>query len=241
MNSHDWFVEHRTDYATRSLDPETERTFADHLRRCAECRDAVAEIEHDLRWLPLAAEPAAVPPGFRSAVLERATGGSRWRWNAMATAAAVAGLLLAGGAWLGGRAAGQRLQQRLEANQAELAAVRDTLSIMRNAGRVMQASITMDGHQGGLLIFADPVTHRWNVVVHGLPPAGPEHVYQFWFIRPDGMVRGATIHSRPGRPALLTMGMPAGNEPVLGAALTLEPMEGDQPKPEGKELAHLML
>lgn len=241
MTSHDWFVEHRTDYATRSLDPEAERSFADHLRRCAECRGAVEEIERDLRWLPMGVAPAAPPPGFRQTVLERATGGSRWRWNRMATAAAVAGLLLAGGAWLGGRAAERSLADRLAEEQAELSAVRDTLSIMRNAGRVMQASITMDGHQGGLLIFADPVTHRWNVVVHGLPPAGPEHVYQFWFIRPDGMVRGATIDSRPGRPALLTMGMPAGDEPVLGAALTLEPMTADRTVPEGRELAHLML
>ena len=92
-----------------------------------------------------------------------------------------------------------------------------------------------------MLIFADNVSHRWNVVVHGLPPAPPGEIYQFWFICSDGMVRGATVTSDPNRPVFITLGMPKGGRAVMGAALTMERTTDRAPEPKGKELAHLML
>lgn len=99
----------------------------------------------------------------------------------------------------------------------------------------------MDGEEGGLLIFADDVSHRWNVVVHGLPPAPAGEKYQFWFICSDGMVRGATVASAGGRPAFLTLGMPREGGTVMGAALTLEPKSNVSRESRGKALAKLML
>ena len=125
--------------------------------------------------------------------------------------------------------------------QARVAALEDTLSIMRGAGRVLQADVEMGDARGGLVIFADEVTHRWSVVVHGLPPAPPGGRYQFWFICADGMVRGAEVQVDPSRPMIFTTGMPETGGEVRGAALTVEPAGSGDGPPRGQELVHLML
>jgi hypothetical protein len=79
------------------------------------------------------------------------------------------------------------------------------------------------------------------VVVHGLPPAPAGTRYQFWFICADGMVRGTEIPGADARPTIFTTGMPPTGGAVLGAALTMEPMDADSGPPRGKTLAHLML
>jgi hypothetical protein len=111
---------------------------------------------------------------------------------------------------------------------------------MRGAGRVLQASIEMDGREGGILIFDDSVTHRWNVVVHGLPPAPEGKVYRFWFICEEKMVRGAEVEAG-GSPALFTLPMPPDGGKVMGAALTVESVATPPMEPRGRTLAELML
>jgi hypothetical protein len=106
---------------------------------------------------------------------------------------------------------------------------------------VLQAQVEMEGERGGLVIFADDVSHRWNVVVHGLPPAPPGGRYQFWFICADGMVRGAEVRMDRGGSMMFTTGMPETGGKVMGAALTVEPMDNGDGPPRGKALAHLML
>ena len=41
MTAHQWFVEHRTAFVIRSLDPDEDRAFQAHLQGCEECRTAV--------------------------------------------------------------------------------------------------------------------------------------------------------------------------------------------------------
>ena len=48
MIAHDWFVEHRTDFVARTLEPDEERSFTEHLGGCAECRAAIACATQDL-------------------------------------------------------------------------------------------------------------------------------------------------------------------------------------------------
>lgn len=243
MNSHDWFVEQRTGFVTRTLEPADERQFADHLPRCAECQRAVRELERELAWLPMGVTPVKPRPGFRWQVARAVLGAhrrSRARtWIPLAVAAAA--LLALGGTWRAGRVRETALSADLSRTRARVAALSDTLDILKRAAKVLQASIQMDGHQGGLVIFADSVTHRWNVVMHGLPPAPRGEKYQFWFICQDGMVRGLELTPEASRPVMVTVGMPAGAGPVLGAALSVEPMESKSDRPAGKELAHLML
>jgi len=240
MRSHDWFIQHRTDYATRVLERDDTATFDAHLRNCEECRREIARIEEELAWLPMALEPVAPRPGFRRRIIQDVleAGDSRFRRWKVATGFA-ASVLLAGGAWYAGGLGKQALQAEIVEHKVRVAALEDTLAIIHRAGRVLQASVEMEGRRGSLVIFADEVTHRWNVVVHGLPPAPPGKRYQFWFICDDGMVRGAEI-AQAG-PQMFTTGMPEGGGTVLGAALTVEPIDATDGPPQGQELAHLML
>jgi Anti-sigma-K factor rskA len=157
--------------------------------------------------------------------------------------ALAASLLLAVGGWYLGGARSRALQRELEAQRAAVAALQDTLSIMRKAGRILQATFEDGRTSGGVLIFADEVTHRWNVVIHGLPPAPRGYQYQFWFICDDGMVRGAEVAAETKRPTMFTTDMPQPEScpEVKGAALTEEPVADGQGPPRGKSLAHLML
>ncbi|MBA3342951.1 MAG: anti-sigma factor [Gemmatimonadaceae bacterium] len=242
MTAHDWYVEHCVDFVTRTLDSGDETSFADHLRRCEECKAAVQSIERDFAWLPMGAPPVRPRPGFRRQILRDVLGDRQPAWRRwIVPIALAASVLIAFGLYVSERRESDRIARALSTRTGELMALRDSLSVMRQAARVLQASISMNGHEGGLLIFADDVSHRWNVVVHGLPPAPPGETYQFWFICSDGMVRGATVTSEPGRPVFLTLGMPAEGGTVIGAALTMEPKSNRSPEPRGKELAHMLL
>ncbi len=260
MMAHDWFIERRTEYAAQVLEPAEMVLFAEHLRRCPECPAAVKQIEADLAWLPMAAAPATLRPGLQADILHHAVGRSsrgvrRW-WLPLGVAASlVSGLI---GWQIGQRSASTPSAPATTALAAaerpvvattvaaqgitrELAALQDTLSIMKQAAKVMQAKIMMNGTEGGIVIFADAKTHRWNVVVHGLPTPRNGR-YQFWFICADGMVRGAEVNVDPAKPMIFTTGMPVPAQgAVLGAALTIEPMDRHAGPPRGKTLAHLLL
>jgi hypothetical protein len=239
MTPHDWYVEHREAYVVRALEPREERLFADHLARCAECSREVAAIERELGPLGMGTAPAVPRPGLTrelaESVLQRR---SRWR-SVLPAAAAAAVAALAVGFGVGERRRSAELAERLDSTRQSLAAVEDTLSIMRGARQVIQRDIAMDGHRGGLLIFQDPVSHRWNVVMHGLPPAPPGEVYQFWFITESGMVRSVELKTGDARPAFATVAMPKVPGPVMGAALTVEPVSNVTPEPRGRELMHV--
>jgi hypothetical protein len=241
MKAHDWFIEHRTEFAGRLLAPDEEAVFRDHLVRCDECRAEVRRIEEELRYLPMAVSPVPLRPGLPRRIVEHAVGIDHRRPRPRWLAAAAAACLLCGaiGWTAGARHAAVRRAATLEAR--ELAALEDTVSIIRGAGRVMQEKLTMDGKEGGVVIFADAHSHRWNVVLHGLPPAPPNMRYTFWFITAEeGMVRGRDVPFDAAKPAMFTTGMPSAGR-VVGGALTLEPSTSVTGPPQGKHLVHLML
>jgi hypothetical protein len=208
----------------------------------------VAELAGDLRWLPMAVTPVAPRPGFSRRVMDEVVGpraGAWRRWSApLAAAAAITSIVLGG---LAVRQQGQLAVLRAERDSigallgSQLAAVQDTLSVLRSADRILSASIEMDGRRGGLLIFADETSHRWKVVLHGIPAAKAGERYTFWFITGDGMVRGAVVQCDERTPGIVTLEMPPGATLIKGGAVTVEPMDGDPQVPRGRELAHLEL
>jgi hypothetical protein len=240
MNPHDWYEENRAAFVIRALEPDEERTFREHLARCEECLREVARLERALGWLGMGASPVAPRPGltrrFAARILDRPR-----RWQVLLPSAlAAAGLLLALGLGWQGRRERQELETALAAREHRLMALADTLSVLRQAQAVTQTSIAMDNYRGGLVIFRDVVSHRWGVVVHGLPPAPAGNVYQFWFITTNGMVRSVEVGATARHPAILTVGMPGDSSPVMGAALTVEPAVNRSPEPRGPQLAHVM-
>lgn len=245
MTAHDWFLEHRLDFVARALEPDDEALFHDHLARCPECAAAVAEIGADLRWLPMAVQPVSPRPGFSRRVLDEVIGprpARSWGWPLAAAAALVLAVALGGVAVQRGAELAILRSERdsiLAAHQAEVLAVRDTLSVLQRAERILQASIELDGKQGGMLIFADETSHRWKVVVHGIPRARQGERYTFWFITGDGMIRGAEVECDERTPGVVTLDMPPGATLIRGGSLTVEPLTGDQNVPRGRELAHL--
>ncbi len=239
---HAWFVEHVEAFALRHLEPEEDRSFRDHLERCAECRKELDRVERELAWLPMGVRPVTPRPGLVRKLTRGVLGEREPAWKRivpLAIAASVA--LTAGTIAVRARADASDAGARLAAASQALDAARDTLSVLRNTKKVMHASVQMDGREGGITILADPVSHRWNVVIHDLPQLPPGERYQFWFICDDGMVRGAEVNTSPDHPAVLTMGMPKEGGKVLGAALTVEPAGATSGPPQGQVLAHLML
>ena len=186
--------------------------------------------------------PVTPRPGLVRKLTRGVLGEREPAWRRVLPWALAASVALTGGALaLRARADARDAGARLAAASQALEAARDTLSVLRNTRKVMHASVQMDGREGGITILADPVSHRWNVVIHDLPQLPPGERYQFWFICDDGMVRGAEVNTSPEHPAVLTMGMPKEGGNVLGAALTVEPVGATTGPPQGQVLAHLML
>jgi len=240
MTAHAWYIENRSAFVVRSLESGEERTFRDHLIRCDECTREVARLERELGWLAMGAPPVAPAPGFaRQMAAEILDRPSLWRrYLPLAVAAGLTMVSL--GVSLDARSDGRELRARLAAREGRLAALEDTLSVLRRANMVLQTQISMNGHeQGGLLIFQDAASHRWGVIVHGLPPAPAGSKYQFWFITETGMVRSVEVTADTQRPAFMTLPMPGVAAPVMGAALTMEPMVDRSSKPIGVTLAHV--
>lgn len=252
MTEHHWFGDHLLEFATDQLSPDDTRLVEDHLRHCVDCRTEVAAIRDDLRYLPMGAAPVPPRPGFNARVLRAATGAASPRTNPapwIIAALAASTVITAGIALQRNQEASARsaavaaLQVDLDAARSESAALSDTLSIVRKAGKVVYAALTMPGQQGGVVLFDDPTTHRWQVVAHGLPalPAGQR--YQFWFVCENGMALGVPMTRTVAGLASLTTDMPeAPPGRVMGAAITIE---SDQDAPNasghGQKIATLLL
>lgn len=242
MNAHDWYIENQAAYIARALERQEEELFEDHLPRCENCRKAIEEIERDLSWLPMAVRPVAPRPGFTRqitvAVLDHEI---RPLWRRVMQPLAIAAMLaLAVGLGLVTRHSAQ-LESTLLVTRERLDALSDTLGVMQRAQHIMQTTIKGDGYEGGMFIFADNSTKRWKVVVHGIPAAPVGEAYHFWFICPDGLVKGAEVNVDPTHPAILTLTLPEDFGPVYGASLTMESLTNVSSTPKGKELAHLRL
>jgi anti-sigma-K factor RskA len=240
MTSHDWYLENRVAFVTRTLTADEASAFADHVSRCDECRGAVAEIERDLAWLPMGVTPLAPRPGLVHALTEQALRPRRPRlWPWVASLATAASLVLAVHGWASGRQEISFLKSALAAHQGRLAAAEDSLSAIVGAERVLQAAITAPGYHGGFLIFYDQDTERWNVVVHDLPPTRAGETYQLWLVSGRGLLPGPELLLSGARPTFVTLPAPGPSSDVIGAVLAVGPAGSTPGSRRGVELARL--
>ena len=105
-------------------------------------------------WMGMAATPRTPRPELKAQIMARATVAPvRRAWPLAAAALLVLGVAGSGLLW--------RRAVRL---QADLAAARDTLGLLRQPGtRVIAIPVVTAGHPGELTIFADSLSHRWLV------------------------------------------------------------------------------
>jgi len=240
MTAHEWYVENRAGFATRTLDERDARAFGNHLSRCEECRRAVSEIERDLAWLPMQVAPVPPRPGLTREILEgvlHPRRAARWPW--VAAVAAAAAVTLGAGAWTVVRHQMHALQTAVDAGQGRLHAIQDSLSAIVGAERVLQETISGPGYKGGMLIFYDADTQRWNVVVHDLPPAPIGQAYQLWFLSSRGLLAGPELQVNGSRPTFLALPAPRPPDNVVGAVLTLGSPNGPSGVAARVELARL--
>jgi anti-sigma-K factor RskA len=182
-------------------------------------------------WLGMVAPPRVPRPELKDQVLARAMAAPRRMVWPMAAAA----VLILG---LGG---GALLWRRVAALQADLAAARDTLGLLRQPGtRVIAIPVVTSGRPGELTIFADSLSHRWLVTCHNLAPNGPGEAYQLWFVTERGMRAAALMPMTGPAPMLVTLDMPEGSGKVTGVAMSLEPRAGSA-EPKGPMLFHVDL
>jgi hypothetical protein len=240
MTSHDWYIENRFAFATRTLVADEESAFADHVSRCEACRAAVAELERDLAWLPMGVTPLAPRPGLVHALTEqvlRPRRARRWPW--IASLAAAASFVLLVSVWARGRQEIGLLKTALAVRQGRLAAAEDSLSAIVGAERLLQAAIPGPGHHGGFLIFYDQDTQRWNVVVHDLPPTRAGETYRLWLVSGRGLLPGPELQLSGARPTFVTLPAPGPSSDVVGAVLAIGPTGTASRAPRGVELARL--
>ena len=234
MTVHDWFIQHRGEYAARVLEGDELARFEDHLGRCEDCASAVAELERDLAWLPMGATPAVPPPGMtrrlREGVLD---GGRRRRWlmpSALAASVALAAFVT----WRAGRETGRlnaeidQLLAQIRETDTQLAATLDTLSVIRAAQKVMHVPLSVEGSRAGLVIFEDTETHRWTVVVHGIPEAPEGERYALWWVCEEGMREGTALPATMNGTAVLVVPMPQDLGEILAASITRETMPAEE-------------
>ena len=167
-------------------------------------------------WLGMAADPRTPRPELKDRVLRRAHSARRIHWSMLAAAAFVGAL--AGSGLLWHRAA------RLD---ADLAAARDTLGLLRQpGGRVLMIPVMTDGHPGAMTIYADSLTRRWLVTCHHLTPNVPGQAYQLWFMTGTVARPAAVMAMDHDVPMVMTLEVPAGLGKVTGIAMSVEPRAG---------------
>lgn len=167
-------------------------------------------------WLGMAAAPRTPRPEVKDRVMQRALSGRRVHWPTLA-AAILAGVLVGGGA----------LWYRSSRLTADLAAARDTLSLLRQpGGRVLMIPVMTAGRPGALTIYADSLTQRWLVTCHHLAPNLPGQAYQLWFLAGSEARPAALMPMDRDTPMVMTMSVPPGMGKVTGVAMSVEPSSG---------------
>jgi anti-sigma-K factor RskA len=246
MTAHDWFIGHRLEYATRVLEAGELAQFADHLVRCPECADAVGGIEREFAWLAMGAPPVAPPPGLTRRLATGVLEPRRFRARWVLPGALAAGLSLSVVMTWQSRTAASQFQVERDSTLVELrrsdqllAAALDTLSLIRSATRVRAARLAIDGGEVGLVILEDPKTHRWTVIVHGLPEAPPGERFALWFVCEKGMREGTELPPTTTGTAVLVLPMPQDLGAVLAASITRETRASAGTPMTKQELLHI--
>ncbi len=204
---------------------------------------------------PVRGFPAPAPSPATSATPAGPPRVRRRRWP-LALAAAVAGLAVAGSAFLYSElraarfetsqlaarlAASGQLQEEVAARlarlEAETAGQRERLALVTQRGaeacrlEPVEPAADLALARGVLYIAGD---HRhWYLKVTGLPQVGPREVYQLWFVTAEKAHSGGTF--RVAESSNAELGSPSMPDGIVGIMITIEPGDGGD-RPRGRQV-----
>ncbi|MBV8991288.1 MAG: anti-sigma factor [Solirubrobacterales bacterium] len=189
-------------YALGALEPAEEEAFRRHLSECAICRDELAQFQHGVDTLPLAAPQLAAPRGLRQRVMAQVKAEPRGatpprRARPLTRPVALAGLLLVAALAVGGG--------------IELSSGGSTGSRVISA-QVGDAQLRVSGDHGDLAVLR-------------LSPPAVGRIYEMWIERGNQAPSPSTLFSvTSSRTALV--GVPGSLHGVSAVLVTEEPAGG---------------
>lgn len=181
-------------YAVGALPEHRSGEVAAHLRACASCAAALADIEEVVASLADAVPPRDPPPGLKDRILASASEDLRTartarlprvRLDRRVLAAAAALVIVAG---LGAET------MRLRSLEAEKAQYQAIAAKFAGGGRTWYMAGVDDWRGMGGNLMQPASGQPAFVVFHDLRELGPGEVYALWLIAPDGKwVRGTSF------------------------------------------------
>jgi len=178
-------------------------------------------------WLGMVVRPVVPRPELKGEVLARARAAARPGRRRLAVAAAVTLVLAGSGAGVAALTARTALRRADAARQVlaqRVAALEDTLSLLRGTGtRVLHVPLRIGGV---VTIFAGATTRRWLVACYDMATNAPGQTYQLWFVTATGRQSAGLMLMEHDRPMMAVLEVPAGAGPVTGVAMTIEPRAG---------------
>jgi anti-sigma-K factor RskA len=208
-------------YALNALDPESEREYEDHLRRCPRCREDLASLQEAAGALAFGVETPEPPKGLRDRIVDQARAE---RSNVVplrrrlivptltAAAAAAAGVAIGLGIW------GATLSGDLDEERA-LVVQRD--EVLALAFQPDTSHFPVSGANGMLVVASSGDA---ALVLSDLAAAPEGKTYEAWVIEEDSAPQPAGLFAggEGGSIVRLTEPVPAG----ATVAVTLEPAGG---------------
>jgi hypothetical protein len=221
------------------LDEGERRKLRDALAGDPDLQRRLDELRLTLELLPMALPDAAPPPARLRRRLLRAEASRlqpraeeqprRWalRPARLGVAAMAVGLVALGA---------QVVQLR-----GEVASLRQEPPAAAGPGAVLQASRTLrlrgTGGQAGISgeVVVNPGQDHNLLLIRGLPPAPPAHVYRLW-ANVDGRTKGC-VRFVPDADGVVAMPIPSQpSSEAQALSITLEPLDPDGSQPSGTQL-----
>jgi anti-sigma-K factor RskA len=203
--------------------------FDRHVAQCEACAHEVAELRATAARL--ADDTAQTPPDrLREDVFEeirrtrqvgpstRSSGAPAPRWRRWAVAAAVVGLVAAGGVAVGYAVQDQRVR---DAQRQATGARRVEMVLSAPDAQVRTAPGPGDGH---VTVVTSASLNAGVAFVNRVTPPGPDRAYEFWLIRDAHPTRAAVMATDTGHATVLFDGVRG----VQSLGMTDEPAGGSE-------------
>jgi len=235
------------DYLLEQSEDARRRTFAAHLKDCAECKAELAELRETLFSLPLDL-PLTEPPSYLREAVMRQTAGPRlvsqaslrqpgWRIWAIAASVLVAALgLVALRQWQ----TKEDMTRQIGLLQEENRRLRESNSSLSDRVDLLTRPDTRFLRMAGLenfrgtsgSAFLQPADRMAIAFIHNLPSVPQQQDFQMWVIQNGRPPFPSQVFKPSGQTTEISFSVPVEVSQVAVLAVTIEPA-GGSPQPTG--------